>query len=590
MTMVDEKPHERPSERFVLKNVLRYLRPFLALLGLGIVIALLNRGLALVVPQIVSRIVDSATGEAANASIQNMALILLAVFLASAAMQFGNTLLFAYVGERVALALRKDLFAHLLSLSADFFQRRRTGELLSRVANDATIIQTIGTTFPVDALRQSVTFAGGIILIGITNVRLTLILLAFLPLVGVATAVLGRRIRKLSTEVQDKMANSTIVFEEAVSGVETVKSFGRERHETDRYDSHLLEVLKTAMRRVLAQAAMGSSVRLLFFSGMAAVLWYAAGMIRSERMTTGELIAFLLYTLLVGNSFSGLASLWARWQRLLGAGQRVFQLLLESPSVKDRPDAVGFDGRHESIRFDDVHFTYPSRPDREVLHGLDFEVKRGEVVALVGPSGAGKSTVVALLLRHFDVTSGAITIDGRDLRELKLADLREAIALVPQDIVIFGRTLRENIAYGDLEASAEQIDAAARAAHALEFIERAPRGLDTPAGDRGVLLSGGEKQRIAIARAMLKSPPILILDEATSSLDTESEQLVKDALSHLMTDRTTFVIAHRLSTIERADRVLVMHQGEVVESGTHAELLAHGGHYARLHRAGTWEP
>lgn len=574
---------------FVRRRLLGCLRPVATLLVFALIFLVVCKAATLSVPRIMALLIDHAIGQGEGAPISSVAGLLILLFVVAAGCQFMGVTLLAYVGERVALALRRDVFSHLLSLSSDFFDRRRIGELMSRIASDTTEVRAIGLQLASRTAMDVIVLVGGIVLAATTNAHLTLLMFALLPGVVLVTVGPGKLIRRLSTEVQDKLADSNAVVEETLAGIETVKSSAREDDELARYGVHLRAVLRTALRQALARAAQLASLTMFFHGGMVALLVYSMSLVQDGEMTMGELVAFMVYTVFIGNAMSGVTMLWAQWQQLLGAAQRVFQIMREEPSIVDRPNALAFDGSHQRIAFENVCFRYPSDPDRDVIHDLSFSVRRGEVVALVGESGAGKSTVVSLLLRHYEVTGGAIKIDDNDIRDLKQRDLRQSIATVLQNVVVFGRTLRENIAYRSPEASDEDVESAARAAHALEFIERLPNGFATIAGDRGTQLSGGERQRIAIARALLKDPQILVLDEATSSLDTESEQLVRQALDRLVTDRTTIVIAHRLSTVERADRVLVLHRGRLVESGKHADLLAKGGRYARLYRSGALE-
>jgi len=571
------------------RTLFRYARPFLYLTVIATVLSVAARGLVLVLPQLSSRIIDAGQGQAPQSLLSATGSLLLATLLMTALLQFSGAVMFAYVGERIVQNLRNDLFTHLLSLSMNFFERRRVGEMLSRVAADAMTVREIATSLPQVVVNHAVIVVGALAIIMIRHPKLTLLLLAFLPLVVLSAAVMGRRVRRMSTRVQDDLAQTTAGAEEALSGIATVKAFAQEETEIRRYSSRLSALFQSSLRVFVAQEAVRLVSLLVVYGGLVTVTWYATTQIRAGALTTGELVAFMMYALFAGNSFRELANTWSRFERVRGIAVRLVQIFHERPSVVDRPDAVGFDGSHQSIAFRDVSFSYPADPGRQVLADLDFAFERGEHIALVGESGAGKSTVAALLLRNYDVTGGSITIDGRDIRELLQKDLRRAIAVVPQDIVVFGRSVRENIGYGRQDATDEEIVAAARAAHALEFIERLPEGFDTVLGVRGVTLSGGQRQRLAVARAIIKNPAILILDEATSALDKPTEALVRDALANLMKNRTTIVIAHRLATIEGADRVLVLHQGRLVESGTPYDLLRAKGRYAWLHQSGAWE-
>jgi ABC-type multidrug transport system fused ATPase/permease subunit len=469
-----------------------------------------------------------------------------------------------------------------------FFERRRVGEMISRVAADASTVKEIATSLPPLFVNHAVIVIGSITIMMVSQPKLTLVSLAFLPFIALSTAIAGRRVRRMATRAQDDLAQTNVGLEEALSGIGTVKAFAQEETELRRYMTRLSELFRSSMRVFVAQEAMRLTSLLIVYGGLVAVVWYATNQILAGALTTGELVAFMTYAMFAGTNFRVLVDGWSRYERMRGVTLRLVQIFFERPSVVDRPDAVGFDGSHRRIAFRNVNFSYPTDPGRPVLVDLDFSFESGEHIALVGESGAGKSTVAALLLRLHDVTGGSITIDGRDIRDLAQKDLRQAIAVVPQDIVVFGRSVRENIGYGRRDVTEAEIAAAARAAHAVEFIERLPKGFDTVLGVRGVTLSGGQRQRLAVARAIVKNPAILILDEATSSLDKPSEALVRDALANLMRGRTTIVIAHRLATIENADRVLVLHEGRLVESGTPADLLRAGGHYAWLHQTGAW--
>jgi ABC-type multidrug transport system fused ATPase/permease subunit len=571
------------------RSLFRYARPFLHLIAIATVASVGARALVLVLPQFASRIIDTAQGQLPPSLLSTTGALLMGALLLAALLQFTGAVLFAFVGERVVQNLRYDLFSHLLSLSMSFFERRRVGEMISRVAADATTIRELATSLPQLVVNHGVIAIGAVTIIMIRHPKLTLIMLAFLPFIALSGAIVGRRVRRMATRAQDDLAQTNVGLEEALSGIATVKAFAQEETETARYMTRLSTLFRSSLRVFVAQEAMRLLSLLLVYGGLVTVTWYATTQILAGVLTTGELVAFLMYAMFAGNSFRSLVDVWSRYERMRGITLRLVQIFLERPSVVDRPDAVVFDGSHRRIAFHHVSFSYPSDPDRRVLVDLDFSVHRGEHIALVGESGAGKSTIASLLLRLHDVTGGSITIDGRDIRELLQQDLRRAIAVVPQDIAVFGRSVRENVAYGRRDVTDAEIVAAARAANALEFIERLPHGFDTVLGVRGVTLSGGQRQRLAIARAIIKNPAILILDEATSALDKPSEALVRDALTNLMKGRTTIVIAHRLATIEGADRVLVLREGRLVESGTPDDLRRAGGHYAWLHQTGAWE-
>jgi len=571
------------------RHPFQYARPFLHLTVIATLLSVGARGMILVLPQLTSRIIDTAQGHAPESLLSTTGLLLMGAVLMAALLQFSGAVLFAYVGERIVQDLRHDLFTHLLSLSMNFFERRRVGEMISRVSADAMTVGEIATSLPQLVVNHSVIAVGALAIILVRHPKLTLILLAFMPFVVLSAAIMGRRVRRMATQVQDDLAYTSADAEETLTGIATVKAFAQEDTEVRRYKSRLAVLFRSSVRVFIAQEAVRLASLLIVYGGLVAVVWYATRQILAGALTTGELVAFMMYAAFAGNSFRELAAWWSRYERLRGIVVRLVQIFDERRSVVDRPDAIRFDGSHQTIAFRNVSFSYPSDPGRRVLADLDFAFERGEHIALVGESGAGKSTVAGLLLRHYDVTGGSITIDGRDIRELSQKDLRRAIAVVPQDIVVFGRSIRENIGYGRQDATDEEIMTAARAANALEFIERLPQGLDTVLGVRGVTLSGGQRQRLAVARAMVKNPSILILDEATSSLDKPSEALVRDALANLMKGRTTIVIAHRLATIEGADRVLVLHEGRLVESGTPHALLRAGGRYAWLHQTSAWE-
>ena len=548
-----------------------------------------SASIALAFPQIVRHLLDAAF-ISANADLLNkIALGLLLLFAIQAVLNFVQVYFLTSTSELVIAQLREDLFAHLVRLSPGFFTERRTGELTSRLSADTTVLQTVLSYNLSEFARQTLFLIGGIILLVITDSRLTATTLAVVPLVVGAAVVFGRALRKASTGVQDRIAEATGTADEAFSQIRTVQSYTAEAEEVRRYGAHLSEVIAAALRRARIRGTFFGILTFCGFGGVVAVLWQGGRQVLSGNLTAGALVSFLLYALYVAGAVGSLASLFGAYQEAVGAARRVFDLLETVSTVKDpvRPLKLPRPLRGEIV-VDNVRFNYnPALP--EVLQGVSLRIGAGEVVALVGPSGAGKTTVASLLPRFWDVSSGRITFDGVDIRDLSLADLRGAIGIVPQEPTLFSGTIRENIAYAALGGGAsapteESIRAAAKAAHAVEFIERLPDGFDTRVGERGVKLSGGQRQRIAIARVFLKDPTLVILDEATSSLDTESERLVEEAMEDLLRARSTLIIAHRLSTVLRADRLVVIDRGVIVEEGRHQDLLASEGVYSRLYR------
>ncbi len=500
----------------------------------------------------------------------------------------GHSYLTAWVSQEVVADFRKHLFAHLQTLTVSFFARRRTGELLSRLMSDVTVIQSIVTETPIDAVKQLVTFVGGITFLLFMNWRLCLLILILLPLLVLVAKVFGRRLKSLSTSIQDQTAALSTLVEEVISGIRIVKSFVQTHREKDRFADQVDQTLHLTLRRAAIMAVFIPVISLMTFSSATAVLWYGGRQVIEGVVTPGDLFAFVLFAGILIGPFSSAARVFAQVKEAQGATQRVFEIMDAQPDICDESDAqtlVTVDGH---VRVEGVNFGYDAR--HPVLSNLSFQAKPGELVALVGPTGAGKTTAINLLHRFYDPTEGRLTIDGKDLRQVTVESWYRQVALVPQETILFGGTILHNIRYGNMAANEAAVLEASKAAHAHDFITGLPDGYQTLVGEKGVNLSGGQRQRIAIARAILKNPRILLLDEATSSLDTESERLVQEALQRLMEGRTTFVVAHRLSTIQCADRILVLDKGKLVEEGTHAELLERKGLYHYLYTIRLNEP
>ena len=510
---------------------------------------------------------------------------LIAIFLGLVVLQgfcsMGHSYLTAWISQRIVADFRRHLFAHLHTLSVSFFARRRTGELLSRLMNDVTVIQSVVTETPIDSAKQLVTFVGGIAFLLTMNWRLCLLILVLLPLLVLVAKFFGRRLKSLSTSIQDQTAALSTLIEEVISGIRIVKSFVQSRREETRFAEQVEQTLTLAMRRAGTMAVFIPVISLLTFSAAAAVLWYGGHQVIEGSVSPGDLFAFVLFAGILIGPFSSAARVFAQIREAQGATQRVFEILDTHSEVSDSPTAMSLSSVSGQIRMEDVSFAYD--PRQPVLSNVSFEAKPGELVAIVGPTGAGKTTVMNLLHRFYDPTEGHITIDGQDLRQVTMDSWYRQIALVPQETILFGGTILDNIRYGDREATEEKVVAASRAAHAHDFIMSFPDRYETIVGEKGINVSGGQRQRIAIARAIVKNPRILLLDEATSALDSESERLVQEALEQLMKGRTTFVVAHRLTTIQRADRILVLNKGRLVETGTHAELMDRKGLYQYLY-------
>lgn len=588
-TPADQKKKKLNKEAFQsLLGIYKFIIPYRWQFTVGIISLVLSSVTLLSFPLVSGELIDVASGKSSwmGNNINTIALLLLGVFFIQSIFSFIRVYLFAQVNEKSMADVRLSLYSKLMSLPMTFFDTHRSGELISRITADVSLLQNTFSTTLAEFLRQIATLLIGTIVILLMAPKLTGFMLATFPVLVIMAVLFGKNIRKLSKATQDQLADANIIVEETLQAIKEVKAFTSELFEIKKYNSALTRVVNTALKAAVFRGLFISFVIFVLFGGIVAVIWFGASLVASGDITVGELISFILYTTLIGGSIAGLGDLYGQIQKAVGASERVLNILAQQeeldPTQYYRPqDQVHIQG---DISFSEVSFSYPTRKDMMILKGINFTIHQGEKIALVGHSGAGKSTITQLLLRFYQPDSGQIFVDDKNIETFNLVEYRKHIGIVPQEVILFGGTIKENIKYGKPGASHDEIEEAARKANALDFIRSFPENFDTRVGERGVKLSGGQRQRIAIARAILNNPKILILDEATSSLDAESEYLVQQALDRLMENRTTIIIAHRLATIKKVNKIYVIKDGAIVESGTHEALSLQEGDYSNLVR------
>ena len=565
-----------------IRRLLRYLIKYRLRLVVAGLALLVSSGLSLVFPTIVGRVLDTILEQNNYALLNQITFGLLMVFFLRSVSTLVQNYNIDYIGEKITVDLRKELYTHLQGMGIDFFTNHRVGELVSRLTSDVTVMRN-ALTNNVNMLFQQLFIAlGSVVVMVYTNWRLSLFILVLTPMIGALGALFGSWLRRASTDIQDELANATVVVDEVFQAIRIVKSFVREPYEIERYSQAINRAFDATLRVLRIRSLFGPIVAFMAFGSLALILWFGGREVINGRLSGGELVSFLIYGLTVAASFGTLVSLYTQFQEALGSTYRVFQLLDEQPTITDLPNAQPLPTIKGSIHLDDVSFGYEEQLD--ILHHISLNIPEGEILALVGPSGAGKSTLFNLIPRFYDPTSGNISIDGYPIQTITQTSLREQIAIVPQETILFGGSILDNIRYGKQNATEAEIIEAAKIANAHDFIMEFPNGYETIVGERGIRLSGGQRQRVAIARAVLKNARILLLDEATSSLDSESEHEVQEALDRLMQGRTTIIIAHRLSTIQVAHRIAVLDKGDLVELGNHTELMEINGLYATLYR------
>lgn len=563
------------------RRLLQYMRPYLKELILAVICIVIAAGCNLYLPWIIKDMIDKVLTNKDMMMLNMICIGIVVVFLVRGVFFFGQSYLVSYIGQKVIIDVREVMFRKFQRMPMAYFDRHQTGETMSFITNDVAAIQSALVDQLIEMVTEGAILIGSIVMMLYLDWKLTLLTLVVIPVVGQAMKIFGRKIKRNGTVIQERMADITSLLQESISSIRVVKSFVREKYEIERFSKQNQLNFQAAMKNVQLNSMLTPTVEFLAAISVTFIVWFGGYEVLNDEMTAGALVAFLTYAVNLANPVKRLSRVYGNLQRAMAAVDRVFAVIDLKETITDRPDAKALPETKGEVSISNVTFEY--KKGVPALSDISLEVKPGQMIAFVGPSGAGKSTIANLIPRFYEVTSGKIAIDGHDIRDVTLASLREQIGIVPQETMLFSTTVRENIRYGRLDATDEEVEAAAKAANADSFIKELPQGYDTPIGERGLNLSGGQRQRMAIARAILKNPRILILDEATSALDTESEKIVQAALDKLMIGRTSFVIAHRLSTIFNADQIYVIDNGHVKEHGTHEELLRHNGLYSHLY-------